>query len=52
MNTVSGTNIRSAQFNASLNRNADGQLINDQSNPVIPDTRAADNPNRNQALRI
>ena len=55
MNTVSGTNIRFAQFNASLNRNADGQLISDLSNPVIPDTRAigaADNPIRNQALRI
>jgi 3-phytase len=55
MNTVSGMNIRFAQFNASLNRNADGQLINDLSNPVIPDTRAIgapDSPNRNQALRV
>ncbi len=55
MNTANGTNIRFAQFNASLNRNADGQLINDLSNPVIPDTRAigaADSPNRNQALRV
>ena len=55
MNTVNGTNIRFAQFNASLNRNADGQLINDLSNPAIADTRAigaADNPTRNQALRI
>jgi 3-phytase len=55
MNTVTGTNIRFAQFNASLNRNADGQLINDLSNPAIADTRAigaADNPNRNQSLRI
>jgi 3-phytase len=55
MSTVSGTNIRFAQFNASLNRNADGQLINDLSNPAIPDTRAigaADNVNRNQALRV
>jgi 5'/3'-nucleotidase SurE len=55
MSTVSGTNIRFAQFNASLNRNADGQLINDLSNPAIPDTRAIgapENPNRNQALRV
>jgi 3-phytase len=55
MNAVTGTNIRFAQFNASLNRNADGQLINDLSNPAIADNRAigtADNPNRNQALRI
>jgi 3-phytase len=55
MNTVTGTNIRFAQFNASLNRNADGQLINDLSNPAIADNRAigdAANPNRNQALRI
>jgi myo-inositol-hexaphosphate 3-phosphohydrolase/phosphodiesterase/alkaline phosphatase D-like protein len=55
MKTVANTSIRFAQFNASLNRNADGQLINDLSDPVIPDTRAtgaANSPNRNQSLRI
>jgi myo-inositol-hexaphosphate 3-phosphohydrolase/phosphodiesterase/alkaline phosphatase D-like protein len=55
MNISNSTNVRFAQFNASLNRNADGQLINDLSNPAIADTRAigaADNPNRNQALRV
>lgn len=31
--------IRFAQFNASLNRNAEGQIINDFSNPVIADSR-------------
>jgi hypothetical protein len=48
--------IRFAQFNASLNRNATGQLINDLSNPAIPDSRAlgaaTNNPNRDQGLRI
>lgn len=33
------TNVRFAQFNASLNRNAEGQIINDFSNPPIPDER-------------
>jgi hypothetical protein len=48
--------IRFAQFNASLNRNAAGQLINDLSNPAISDSRApgatTNNPNRDQSLRI
>ncbi len=43
--------IRFAQFNASLNRNADGQLVNDLSNPAIPDNRGF-GANANQTLRI
>ncbi len=43
--------IRFAQFNASLNRNADGQLVNDLSSPAIPDNRGF-GANANQALRI
>ncbi|MDW8202363.1 MAG: phytase, partial [Cyanobacteriota bacterium SKYGB_h_bin112] len=45
------TNVRFAQFNASLNRNAQGQLVNDLSIPVVPDTRGT-GVNANQALRI
>ncbi|MGC8715050.1 MAG: endonuclease/exonuclease/phosphatase family protein, partial [Leptodesmis sp.] len=33
------SSVRFAQFNASLNRNAEGQIINDFSNPAIPDNR-------------
>ncbi|NJK36057.1 MAG: phytase [Oscillatoriales cyanobacterium SM2_2_1] len=45
------TNVRFAQFNASLNRNALGQLVNDLTNPAIPDARGF-GVNRDQALRI
>lgn len=43
--------VRFAQFNASLNRNAEGQLISDFSNPAIPDSRGF-GINANQELRI
>jgi 3-phytase/alkaline phosphatase D len=45
------TNVRFAQFNASLNRNAQGQLVNDLSNPFITDLRGT-GVNANQTLRI
>jgi len=43
--------IRFAQFNASLNRNADGQLVNDLSNPAVQDGRGF-GANANQELRV
>lgn len=45
------TTVRFAQFNASLNRNADGQLVNDFSNPAIADSRGF-GVNANQTLRV
>lgn len=45
------TTVRFAQFNASLNRNADGQLVNDFSGPVVADNRGF-GVNANQALRV
>jgi 3-phytase/alkaline phosphatase D len=48
---MTATNVRFAQFNASLNRNALGQLVNDLSNPAIADTRGF-GVNGDQALRL
>ena len=44
-------NLRIATFNASLNRNAEGQLVNDLSNPVVVDTNGS-GVNANQDLRV
>ena len=44
-------NLRIATFNASLNRNAEGQLVNDLSNPVVVDTNGS-GANANQDLRV
>ncbi|MGG6267242.1 phytase [Leptolyngbya sp. AN03gr2] len=41
--------VRFSQFNASLNRAAEGQIINDFSNPAISDSRGTPTP---QAVRV
>lgn len=46
---VTTTTVRFSQFNASLNRSAEGQIISDFSNPVIPDSRGTSTV---QALRV
>ncbi len=46
---VTTTTVRFSQFNASLNRNAVGQIINDFSNPAIPDSRGT---TISQAVRV
>jgi phosphodiesterase/alkaline phosphatase D-like protein len=48
---MASTTVRFAQFNASLNRNAEGQLVNDLSNPAVADNRGF-GVNTNQALRV
>jgi myo-inositol-hexaphosphate 3-phosphohydrolase/phosphodiesterase/alkaline phosphatase D-like protein len=46
---VTTSTVRFSQFNASLNRNAEGQIISDFSSPAIPDSRGTTIP---QTVRV